>query len=214
MNQEEIKFAESVLNSLMKHPGIVMFSTGNGDPTLNTLSHIMYLLRSGGYTSVSSFIQAVESVFNSAETIYQDEYFAADFGNYFKAKFQNQYKKYAIDSLNPWSKRVLYLEQKISNLVTNCPLETESETKFEKDQKLQQQLTSERDMSQFAKAIPQLKDNNSQAQLKKIIEAEQPELLEDGGRVNTIKLKPKTTKSLLKKMKELYKAQGLTFPTN
>ncbi|EAY20822.1 hypothetical protein TVAG_436460 [Trichomonas vaginalis G3] len=216
MDPKDYRKVHNALESIMQHHGASLFITGNGDPTLNTLSNVMSYLEAGGYNSATAFSQAVDSIFNSASKLYDDEY-AEDFGIYFKQKFHNYLVKDSPDTVDAWSKRVAHLEKKISELVTQSPIDANYDAKkFTKDQKIAQQLTSERDMSQFLKAMSQIKEHNEQEELKKIVEAEQPELLKDGpfSQIPTMRLKPKTVKALIKKLKEFYKAQGLTFPSN
>ena len=210
---EDKQKALRIVSEIMQHPISGFFVDSSDEKSLYSLSQ---KIQNNTISSLNQLQHEIDAALSNAEQIYQDDEYFRIAALYIKQTFRKKLEKNFTKSIGLWSRRVAHLERKLEKLNMENPIEAKyPKLGFSYDQKLGSQLLNERDYNQFNKAIAMIKDQGELEELYNIVESMQPELTVGGTvtRIPILKLKSATLKTLIRKLKEMFKAKEIVFPS-
>ena len=210
---EDKEKALRIVYDIMQHPISSFFIDTPSDQCLTSLYQ---KVQNNVIVSLSQFQHEIDSVLSTTDPIYQEDDYFKIAVSYIKKTFRKNIEKNFTKTISLWSKRVAHLEQKIEKLNMENPIESKyPKLEFAFDQKLSSQLLNEREYSTFMKAVNLIKDQGDMEELYKIVNTMQPELTFNGTitKIPVLKLKSQTLKTLIKKVREIFKEKKITYPS-
>lgn len=238
MKVEEIREAEKVVYLMMSHPGSkyviggrydsgssnslgISFGInpeiGFGDENRSqNLNDILGKLRRGDYYSKEEWIREVYDIYRNLPKFYGESIYSLNLSKHLIEVFKKALKYKFFNSSNDWADVFIKVEKDVGRIIKESPLDKDrKKSNLNGGQKITSQLISEKELSQFTKGIQMIKDVEEQESLLEIIRKNQNDIKIDNigiTHINVIELRAGTIRELTKRVKELLKQHGLSYP--